>query len=281
VTGNFGLQAPGPSKLCPLCGENSAYDEFTGFYFCNHCDQFVQWLPDSYALMVCGPPGSGKTPSLHTWSSFYLRNGRPVVFFAFDDFPSNLRRSFADYYNGKLPEYEETGLATFVDCYSSIAGAPTPEKYALRSRADMNEFSLLISELLNEKSKLGKTKIIIDSVTPLFTYKDPQVVVQFLGSTAVKVKARGGALSIVLTSGTVQEEVFKRLETLMDFSMEIRFVEEEGRKKRQFRFAKARGQRIYEDWVPIYIGSKTTSVDVGEDPAKYERLKKALYARTP
>jgi hypothetical protein len=67
---------------------------------------------------------------------------------------------------------------------------------------------------------------------------------------------------------------------MMDFSEELRFVEEGGRKKRQFRFAKARGQRIYEDWIPVYIGSKTISVDVGEDPAKYERLKKALYAKS-
>ena len=237
-------------------------------------------MPDSYALMMYGPPGSGKTPSFHAWSNFYIRNNRPVILFAFDDFPSNLRRYFADYYYGKLPEYEEAGLATFVDCYGSIAGVPSQEKYALRNRLDVNELSLLISDLLNDRSKIGKTKIIFDSVTPLFTYKDPQVVVQFLGSTAVKVKAKGGAFAIALTTGTVQEEVFRRLETLMDFSEELRFVEEEGRKKRQFRFAKARGQRVYEDWIPIYIGSKTTSVDVGEDP-KYERLKKALYAKSP
>jgi archaellum biogenesis ATPase FlaH len=198
---------------------------------------------------------------------------------AFDDFPSNLRRSFADYYHGKLPEYESHMLATFVDCYSSIAGVASDEKYALKNRADMNELSLLISDLLNERAKLGKAKIIVDSVTPLFTYKDPQVVVQFLASMAVKVKAKGGAFGVSLTSGTVSDEMFRRLETLMDFSVELRFVEEEGRKKRQFRFAKARGQRIYEDWVPIYIGSKTTSINVGEDAGKYERLKKALYAK--
>ena len=274
------MQASGtPVKICPLCGEASAYDELTDFYFCSHCDQFVQWMPESYALIMSGPAGSGKTPSFHTWSNFYLRNGRPVVLLAFDDFPSNLRNSFADYYYGNLPGYEQTGLATFVDCYSSIAGVPSQEKYALRNRVDMNDLSLLISDLLSEKVRLGKPKFIVDSVTPLFTYKDPQVVVQFLASTAVKVKAKGGVFAISLTSGTVNEEMFRRLETLMDFSIEIRFIEEGERKKRQFRFAKARGQRLYEEWVPIYIGSKTVSIDVGEDPEKYERLKKALYAR--
>ena len=168
---------------------------------------------------------------------------------------------------------------------SSIATVQSPEcpakKYALKNRVDMNELSLLISDLLNERSKLGKAKVIIDSVTPLFTYKDPQVVVQFLGSTAVKVKARGGAFAVALTTGTVQEEVYRRLETLMDFSEELRFVEEGSRKKREFRFAKARGLRVYEEWVPVYIGSKTISVDVGEDAGKYERLKKALYPKPP
>ncbi|MGA3108486.1 MAG: ATPase domain-containing protein [Candidatus Bathyarchaeia archaeon] len=268
-----------PVKTCPLCGEASAYDDLTGFYFCNHCDQFIQWVPDSYALILTGPAGAGKTPSFHAWSDFYLRNGRPVVLFAFDDFPSNIRGAFSDYYQQKLPEYEKAGIVTIVDCYSSIAGVPSQEKYSLKNRADLNELSLMVSDLLNEKAKLGKTKFIIDSVTPLFTYKEPQVVVQFLASTAVKVKAKGAALAVSLTSGTVNEETFRRLETLMDFALEIRFVEEEGRKKRLMRFVKARGQRIYEEWVPIYIGSKTISIDVGEDPKKYERLKKALYAK--
>jgi KaiC/GvpD/RAD55 family RecA-like ATPase len=237
-------------------------------------------MPESYTLIMSGPAGSGKTPSFHTWSNFYLRNGRPVVFFAFDELPSNLRNSFAEFYYGNLPEYEKNGLVTFVDCYSAIAGVPSEEKYALKNRLDVNELSLLISDLLNSSTKLGHPKLIIDSVTPLFTYKDPQVVVQFLGSSAVKVKAKGGAFAISLTTGTVNDEIFRRLETLMDSSVELRFVEEEGRKKRQFRFAKARGQRVYEDWVPVYIGSKTISIDVGEDPAKYERLKKALYAKS-
>ncbi len=274
------MQTPStPVKTCPLCGEASAYDDLTGFYFCNHCDQFIQWMPDSYGLIITGPAGAGKTPSFHAWSDFYLRNGRPIVLFAFDDFPSNIRTAFSDYYQQKLPEYEKGGLVTFVDCYSSIAGVPSQEKHALKNRADLNELSLLISDLLNEKTKLGKTKFIIDSVTPLFTYKEPQVVVQFLASTAVKVKAKGAALAVSLTSGTVNEETLRRLETLMDFALEIRVVEEEGRKKRLMRFVKARGQRIYEDWVPIYIGGKTISIDVGEDPKKYERLKKALYVK--
>jgi KaiC/GvpD/RAD55 family RecA-like ATPase len=62
----------------------------------------------------------------------------------------------------------------------------------------------------------------------------------------------------------------------MDFSVELRIVEVDGRKKRQMRIAKARGQRAYEDWIPVYIGTNAISIDVGEDPAKYERLKKAL-----
>jgi len=274
------LQAPNvPTKVCPLCGEAPLYDEFTGFYFCNHCDQVIQWMPDSYTLIASGPAGSGKTPAFHAWSDFYLRNGRPVVLLAFDDFPSNIRASFAGYYHDKLPEYEKTGLATLVDCYSSIAGVSSQERYALKNRADLNELSLLISDLLNEKTKLGKTKIILDSATPLFTYKDPQLVVQFLAATAAKIKAKDSVLAVSLTSGTVDDETFRRLETLMDCSLEMRFVEEEGRKKRQLRFVKARGRRVYEEWLPIYIGTKTVSIDVGEDPAKYERLKKALYAK--
>ena len=148
-----------------------------------------------------------------------------------------------------------------------------------KNRADLNELSLLITDLLNDKAKVGKPKLIIDSLTPLFMYKDPQLVVQFLGSIAGKVKAKGGALTATVTTGTVNEDILKRLETLMDMVVELQVVEVEGRKKRRVRFAKARGQRVYEDWVPLFIGSKGISIDVGDDPSKYERLKKALYAK--
>ena len=274
------MKAPtAPVKPCPLCGEPSSYDEITEFYYCDHCDQVVQWLPDSYTLMITGPPGAGKTPILHNWIDFYLRNDRPIILLAFDDAPSNLRAPLGGYTHDKLSEYESRGIITLVDSYSSLAGVPSQEKYASKNRADLNELSLLITELVNEKSKLGNTKVVMDSATPLFTYKDPQLVVQFLSSMAVKVKSKGAAFLTSLTSGTVGEEYVRRLQTIMDFAMELRVTEVEGRQKRQVRIVKARGQRAYEEWIPIYIGNKAVSIDVGDDPAKYERLRKALQSK--
>ena len=271
------MEAPtAPVRRCPLCGEPSAFDEVTEFYYCNHCDQFVQWLPNSYTMMIIGPPGAGKTPMLQHWMDFYARNGRPTVLLAFDDSPANLRGPLGPYTHEKLSEYEGQGTITLVDCYSSIAGVSSLEKYALKNRADLNELSLLITDLLNAKTKLGSPKIIVDSATPLFTYKEPQLVVQFLSSMAAKAKSKGGAFLTSLASGTVSDENVRQLQTIMDFAVELRILEIEGRQKRQVRLAKARGQRAYEEWIPIYIGNEAISIDVGDDPAKYERLRKAF-----
>ena len=269
------------SKLCPLCGEPSMYDEVTEFYYCGRgCDRFTQWLPDSYTSILTGPPGAGKTPVLHNWIDFYLRNDRPIILLAFDDTPSNLRQPLGNYTQGKLTEHEGNGTAILVDCYSSIAGVLSQEKYALKNRVDLNELSLLLTQLLNDMSNMKSPKIIMDSATPLFTYKDSPLVVQFLSSMAVKAKSKGAAFLVSLTSGTVSEETIKRLQTLMDFAVEMRIVEVEGRPKRQLRVAKARGQRtLYEEWIPLYIGTKAVSIDVGDEPSKYERLRKALQAK--
>ncbi len=158
-------------------------------------------MPDSYAGIITGPAGAGKTPAMHAWADFYLRNNRPVVLMAFDDLPSNLRGPLGGYCHGRLGDYEKDGLMTLVDCYSSIAGVESQEEHALKNRADLNELSLLIADLLNEKVKLGSPKFMLDSATPLFTYKDPQLVVQFLATNAAKVKAKGGAFLVSLTSG--------------------------------------------------------------------------------
>jgi len=275
-----GLETPrAPIRLCPLCGEPSAFDELTELYYCNHCDQFAQWLPDSYTMIVMGPPGAGKTPTLHHWTDFYARNSRPTLLLAFDDSPANLRGPLGGYTHRNLPEFEGRGMITLVDCYSSIAGVSSHELHALKNKADLNELSLLITDLVNEKLKLGSPKVMMDSATPLFTYRDPQVVVQFLSSMAAKVKSKGGAFLTSLTTGTVSEESVRRLLTIMDFAVELRILEVEGRQKRQVRIAKARGQRAYEEWIPIYIGNEAISIDVGDDPAKYERLKKALRSK--
>ena len=269
-------------KLCPLCGEASLFDDVTEFYYCGHCDQFTRWLPDNYTALLTGPPGAGKTPALHNWIDFYLRNDRPIILLAFDDAPSNLRHPLGNYTQDKLREHESKGTATLVDCYSSLAGMPSQEKYALKNRIDLNEISLLITDLLNTMSQMKSPKVIMDSATPLFTYKDPQLVVQFLSSMAVKVKSKGAALVIALTTGTVNEEIIRRLQTLVDFAVEMRIIEVDGRPKRQMRIAKARGQRVpYEEWIPLYIGTKAVSIDVGNEPSKYERLRKALLSKPP
>ena len=231
-------------------------------------------------MMIAGPPGAGKTPILHHWMDFYARNHRPTVLLAFDDSPVNLRGPLGGYMHGKLSEYECEGIITLVDCYSSIAGVSSQEKYALKNRTDLNELSLLVTDLLNEKVKLGSPKIIVDSATPLFTFRDPHLVVQFLSSMAVKVKSKSASFITSLASGTVSEENLRQLQTLMDFAVELRILEVEGRQKRQVRLAKARGQRAYDEWIPIYIGKEAISIDVGDDPAKYERLRKAFQSKS-
>jgi len=265
-----------PQRICPLCGDVAAYDDFADLYYCGHgCDSFAPLMPDIYTLMCFGPSGVGKTPELNAMCDFYLRNGRPIIFLAFDDLTSSVRKPLNAYCQERLPEYEAAGLATLVDCYSSLAGSPSEEKYALKNRVDLNELSILVSSLMNEKARLGSPKVFLDSLTPLFNYREPQLVVQFVTSVGAKIKTKGGAFLFSLTSGTVSNEILTRLETTADFVDELRFTELDGRQRRESRWAKARGIRIPEEWFPFYIGAKTISMDVGwDDPAKYERLKR-------
>ena len=215
-------------RICPLCGDPASYDDVADLYYCTHgCDQFIPWLPDRYTAMITGPPGAGKTPVLNAICDFYLRNGRPIIWLAFDDLPANLRVPLDSYCKGKLGEYESRGLATIVDCYSALAGTSSDEKYAMKNRADLNELSLLIAEIIDQKVKLGLPKILLDSTTPLFNYKDAQLVVQFLTSMGAKTKTRGGALLFSVTSGTIGDEISKMLETTADFVMELQFTEVE------------------------------------------------------
>src|SRR5947209_17749485 len=77
-----------------------------------------------------------------------------------------------------------------------------------------------------EKMGNHQVTIIVDSLMPIFSETEPKHAVSFLQSIAAKVKKAGGKMIATLSTGSVQPELFYKVESLVDGAVEFRMVEE-------------------------------------------------------
>ncbi len=82
--------------------------------------------------------------------------------------------------------------------------------------------------------KLGNkhVTILVDSLMPIFSETESKHAVAFLQRIAAKVKRGGGKMIATLSTGSVQPELFHKVESLVDGIVELRMIEEHGMLRR-------------------------------------------------
>jgi KaiC/GvpD/RAD55 family RecA-like ATPase len=261
--------------VCRACGGPLQRDELTGLLYCSLCDTYLTRVPEGRTYMLLGDTGSGKSIFIYKLMDLYLRSGKPCVFVALDELPSQLRASIGNLVGG-LEESEKDGLLTFVDCYSCMGGVKSNEKYHLDTPGDLNGLALLISKLMNRSAGEPPIRLFIDSTTALFAHGDSDAIVRFLYSMSAKLRSGNGSLFFTLTGGTVSQETQKRMEQLADGLIEFRISETPERVDRFYRFSKVRGTLYFDTWLLFFIGMKTILLAPPLDPETEERFYRTL-----
>ena len=88
----------------------------------------------------------------------------------------------------------------------------------------------------------NSVKVFLDSTSPLFTRMEPSKVVEFLQDRIAKVKGENAMFIFTVGKGTIQENLQRRLEEMVDCVVELEV--QRGKKKtvRKVHFKKLRGQ---------------------------------------
>ncbi len=146
-------------------------------------------LEGGTVVTIEGNTGSGKTILTEQLMFEDLRKGRSCVFIAASDFPSNVRASMKTM-GLDVSGYEQNGLLTFVDGYSSEAGQQSSEKFVIPSLGDLTTLGIKISSSLPEGSK--GSSLYFDSLTPLASKTKPESLVSFVQSIGARVRGMGG-----------------------------------------------------------------------------------------
>jgi KaiC/GvpD/RAD55 family RecA-like ATPase len=178
-------------------------------------------LPDASSVLITGDPGSGKTTLAQQILYEELLRSRPCIIVTYDTFPSNILERMSQF--GWDPrKYELLNKLSIMDCYSATAGVTegvVPQPF------DLTNVSIHLTSVM-EKMGNHQVTIIVDSLMPIFSETEPKHAVSFIQSIAAKVKKGGGKMIATLSTGSVQPELFHKVESLVDGVVDLRMVEE-------------------------------------------------------
>src|SRR5205807_10066150 len=90
---------------------------------------------------------------------------------------------------------------------------------------DLTNVSIYLTTLM-EKVGYRQVTILLDSLIPIFSETERKHVISFIQRIASKVKKAGGKLIVTLSTGSVNTELFRKVESLVDGVVELRMVEE-------------------------------------------------------
>ncbi|WP_455278479.1 RAD55 family ATPase [[Eubacterium] cellulosolvens] len=205
-------------------------------------------VPSSSSIMITGLPGSGKTVLLTHFLIKSLRSGKPCVFIANLDFPSNIR-DYLKSFEPDLDKYEKSSKLIFIDCYSGSGGKESSEKHQIPSLGDLTGLGVQLSSCLEE---LGQdTDVFLDSLTPLFTMLKDEYIANFIHSVGAKTKGVNGRFFYTIGSA-VGRKGLNAIEAVCDIVIEMSSAEEAGEYQRKLRIKKMKRKHL-ERWIDFRI----------------------------
>ncbi len=222
-------------------------------------------LDGGTVVSIEGNTGSGKTLLSEQLMYEDLKKGRPCVFVATADFPSNIRISMTSM-GLDVGGYEKMGLLTFVDGYSSEAGQESREKFSIPSLGDLTTLGIKITSSLPSGSFEGGS-LYFDSLTPLGPKTRPESIVSFVQSLGARVKGMSGK-AFFTVGPSVDSVVQRQLEELADCVVQMEAYEESGIRKSRLRIAKYRARQHQQGWVIYTIEEGKGLIFYSKKPRK-------------
>jgi len=211
-------------------------------------------LPDAFSVMIVGDASAGKSVFCQQLTHVYANQGKPCIYVTYDCFPDEIRGNMKDF-GWDVSMHEQNENFVFVDCYSSIAGKPSQEKYYVKQPFALSELGIVMSTALGEL-KQKSARVFLDSTAPLFTRLEPAKVVEFLQDRSAQIKGENGIFFFTLGRGTLPEDLQRRLEEIVDCIINLEVREEKGEMTRKMRIRKLRGRPFSDQWIPFKIDMK-------------------------
>lgn len=286
------LQSP---QQCPFCGRETTSGPAPGLRTCNPCNELGDWFPTSLSYVLIGESGTGKSNWLYRVADYYLNSASPevpCVFVCLDDLPAHVREQASPYISDITKNEAESKLA-FVDCYSSLGGVKSEERYASSDAQNISSLSNLFTSLLRD----GYRAFFVDSLNPLAVLQPRSNLPQEFLPLVALIKSHGG--TVFLAAGSGLTEGIMHLRHFSDAIVEFRWSDSltsgmlqpfgltdwlrgkaaektKTSKLREFRFYKMRGRPAYPNWIPFVLGQDGVLIALPDNAAAIEEIKQEV-----
>jgi KaiC/GvpD/RAD55 family RecA-like ATPase len=169
-------------------------------------------FPHNSSVIVVGPPGVGKSTFINQFMYDGLSEGEKGVYLTLDNSPDEVRENAA-YFGWEFTQYEEDFV--FIDGYSWREGEDISGRFAIKGPSDLNQMNMTLADAMSEVGD-GSKRMVLDSVSTLVLYTDPNSAVKFLQVVGAKSKASDGCLLMTLEEGVHDEQTISTLNYVAD-----------------------------------------------------------------
>jgi KaiC/GvpD/RAD55 family RecA-like ATPase len=216
-------------------------------------DEFLDGgLPQGSSSLIYGAPFIGKEMVARVFLLAGMKQGVPGIVVLTDSAASDARKEFIAL-DKDFPKYEKDNLVHFVDTYSKTIGAEDALQNAefVDSPVNLNAVSLAVNNA--QRKIIGEHpthRLVVDSVSTIMAYTNPQTTFRFLQVFLGKTKRAGATSLLVLGAGIHAENEVQLVKHLVEGVIE--FKSEQGKY-----VLKAEGVGLTENrgWVEYSFGS--------------------------
>ena len=207
-------------------------------------------FPESTSVLLYGTPGVGKSIFCQQFMYEGLKNNEKCIFLTFDVRPETIETSMSRF------GWNTKNKIVFLDCFSYRIGAQSSSRYALTGLSDLNQLSMIFEDIMNDVGKERK-RIVVDSLSTLLLYSDPELSLKFLKDFIASAISQKTTLLFTIEEGIHDEKTVAILNYMAEGLIEMKFEMD----KRLMRVAKMRGTAVTRSWAEFEVTKKGIVID--------------------
>ncbi len=208
-------------------------------------------IPDQCSMLLLGSPGIGLMEFNVYLAKDYLDQGEVVVFVAVDGRARDVL-DLMDSFGVQTPAL--LGKRLFLlDYHSTLLGTNEDKPVVgsgIRNISDLEAIMFNIAAISKETQK--RIRIFLYTLSTLFLYNQPNVVLKFFQISASRIRTEFGSIIVSLHDGVHDERTVNHLMAIADGVIELRFDDD---LNKMMRIRNMRGVPTSPQWIPFDIVS--------------------------
>jgi KaiC/GvpD/RAD55 family RecA-like ATPase len=202
-------------------------------------------FPESTSILLYGTPGVGKSILCQQFMHEGLKNNEKCIFLTFDVRPETIETSMARF------GWETKNKMVFLDCFSYRIGQQSSSRYALTGLSDLNQLSMIFEDIMNDMGKERK-RIVVDSLSTLLLYSDPELSLKFLKDFIATAVAQKSTILLTVEEGIHDAKTVAIVNYMAEGLIDMKFEMD----KRLMRVSKMRETPVTRAWMEFDITNK-------------------------